>query len=40
VQNGMWPVYQNTTLAYDFFELKILNDLLLNHIDLKFKHNQ
>ena len=40
MQHGFWPFYQNTTVAYDFFEINILNDLLFNHFDLKFKKNQ
>ena len=36
MQNPVWPVYQNTTVANSFLTKQCLNDLLLNHFDLNF----
>jgi len=38
MQNGMWPIYPNTTLLHMIsFYKQILIDLLLNHFDQKLK---
>ena len=33
MQNEIWPIYPNTTVAHDFFLINVLNDLLLNQFD-------
>ena len=37
MHNGIWLVYQNTTVTHDISDFNILNNLMLKHFELKNK---